>query len=106
MAVNRPASAVGTSSSERPAPRVLVSRRLVICGLGVLLAAGCAAPWQSSRAKASSPAKTAGTQGVSKTKSQRPLAAESGSGSQDSQVKDVKQFVGMPRVGLPFDEKD
>jgi hypothetical protein len=80
MAVNRPPSAAGTHDAERPAQPVLVSRRLLGCGLVAMLMAGCVGPWQSSRTKASSAA--------------------------GSQIKDVKQFIEMPRVGLPFDKTE
>jgi len=78
MAVNRPPSAADIHHSGRPARPGLVGR-LVACGLIAVLAAGCASPWHASRTKASS--------------------------SRNSQIKDVKEFIRMPRVGLPFDEE-
>lgn len=60
-----------------PAPRI---RRLLVLGLTAVLAGGCASPWHASRNKVSS--------------------------SPGSRITNVKQFVDMPRVGLPFDEED
>jgi hypothetical protein len=58
----------------------VIRRRLAVLGLVALLAAGCASPSHAPRTKAAS--------------------------SAGSRVKDAKEFVDLPRVGLPFDKKE
>jgi hypothetical protein len=58
----------------------VIPRCLAVLGLVALLAAGCASLGHAPRTKASS--------------------------SAGSKVENVKEFVDLPRVGLPFDKKE